>query len=296
MDSLSLESLRAFSVFAEELNFTHAAQRLSVSQPALHTRIQALAKNLGTVLYYRTGRRLLLTPKGSELADFAREVEVRVGDFGRRFREEEEMPVVLGAGQGAYLYLLGPGLRAFREAHPLRKLRLVTADGPTSADWVRSGRVHLGVGGGEAQGIRRLPLGRFEQVLVLPKEHRLARARRVRLQDFQGLELIAPPAPRPQRRALEQLLLGLDWKVSAEATGWDMVLHFLTLGFGAAVVNSFCPIPKGFVARPLEGFPQVEYSLYLPSGYVRSAARDLADFLVAHCPSGCGQARSIQMG
>ena len=65
--TLDGESLRAFAVFAEVLNFTHAAERLHVSQPALHARIRRLADTLGVELYRREGRRLLLTHAGEQL-------------------------------------------------------------------------------------------------------------------------------------------------------------------------------------------------------------------------------------
>jgi len=270
MDSLTLEGMRAFAVFAETLNFTHAAERLHLSQPALHVKIGELAKNLGMPLYVRQGRRLELTSKGHELAAFAREMEQRVGSFVDAFQERKQArPLVVAAGEGAYLYLMGPALKAY--AGPLQ---LLTTRAEETLEAVRSGRAHLGVGSftPPVEGVQLNPLCRVGQVLVLPAGHQLARHRALRLKQLQGISLIVPPAGRPQRQTLAAYLQGVEWTVAMEASGWPLILHFVKLGLGAAIVNSFCPLPRGFVARPLPELPEIRYEVALPLGYLRPEA------------------------
>ena len=78
IDSVRLASFR---MFAEELNFTRAAARLHISQPALHVQISTLADSLGLALYRRTGRSLSLTSAGQALLGFARDSERRTETF-----------------------------------------------------------------------------------------------------------------------------------------------------------------------------------------------------------------------
>ena len=70
---MNYDALQAFGVFAEELNFTHAARLLHISQPALHVKIQKLGDELGLTLYRKEGRNLYLTKDGTTVASFARE-------------------------------------------------------------------------------------------------------------------------------------------------------------------------------------------------------------------------------
>jgi DNA-binding transcriptional LysR family regulator len=258
----SLEALRAFRVFADTLNFTHAAEQLHLSQPALHTRIQELSKSLQTRLYVKEGRQLKLTAQGHKLAAFSREIEQRFRDY-----HQEDQPLRVAAGQGAYLYLLGPALRQFKQP-----LRLLLGD----AESVRGGHADVAVGPAPADATHLQVQNWKEvgQVLLVPKDHPLARKRSLKLKDCRDLALIVPPPGRPQRIQLDQLLP--PYQVAAEAIGWELTLHFVELGMGLAIVNSFCPTPRGFVAKPLVELPVVRYQVFLPKAYARPEAQNLA--------------------
>ena len=64
---LEVEQLRAFATLAEELNFTRAARRLGVAQPALSARISRMERRLGRKLVERSTRSVRLTQAGADL-------------------------------------------------------------------------------------------------------------------------------------------------------------------------------------------------------------------------------------
>jgi len=76
--------LRYFVAVAEELNFSRAAERLHLSQPALSDAIRKLEAELGFPLLRRTSRRVSLTPAGETLLDESREVLARLEEAVRR--------------------------------------------------------------------------------------------------------------------------------------------------------------------------------------------------------------------
>ena len=69
-----LRELRYFVAVAEELNFTRAAQRLHVSQPALSATVRQLEVRVGVTLLQRTTRKVELTAAGQTLLVHARMV------------------------------------------------------------------------------------------------------------------------------------------------------------------------------------------------------------------------------
>ena len=66
-DAIELRHLRAFVAVAEELNFSRAAERLYVSQPALSRQIRALERLVGCPLLRRSTHRVELTLAGEAL-------------------------------------------------------------------------------------------------------------------------------------------------------------------------------------------------------------------------------------
>jgi LysR family transcriptional regulator, low CO2-responsive transcriptional regulator len=270
--------LAAFEVFARELNFTHAAARLHLTQPALHAQVAKLGERVGAPLYTRRGRSLELTAAGVRLLAFAREARERESQLMADLRgEHAPAPVTLAAGEGALLYLLGDALRSFA-AHGDAPLRVLTRDRAGTLAALRDGSAHLGVTAVDSvpDGLVAERLVDAPQVLMVPARHRLARAARVGLADLAGERMILPPGDAPHRLALARAIASATRSEAAiepavEAGGWSLMLHFVRLGLGLAIVNGICTPPRGTRARVLGELPRVRYVLVRRAGAALSA-------------------------
>src|SRR5262249_48634859 len=132
--------------FADTLNFTHAARRVGLSQPALFERVRRLSGDLSVPLYERAGKHLRLTDQGLRVAAHAREAIARSERFVRELKGEvARESVTLAAGEGAFLSLLGPALARFA-ADAASELRLRTLGTPAACEAVRAGEADLAVG------------------------------------------------------------------------------------------------------------------------------------------------------
>ncbi|MEQ9500036.1 MAG: LysR family transcriptional regulator [Deltaproteobacteria bacterium] len=258
---MNYDWLFSFVEFAEHTNFTRAAEALHISQPALHVQVKKLTEAVGRPLYLKEGRNLRLTPEGERLAAFGRQVMAQGEDLVAELSGAPTGPLVLASGQGALVYLLGAAIRRFpKHRWPLR---LKTLGGPAAIEEVRAAQAHLAVVATNAppDDLVRQPLCRVGQVVVVPRDHRLARRRRLRVQDLAGEPLVVPPRGRPHRSMLEHMFASNDveLEVAVEATGWAPLLAFAKLGVGLTVVNDFCAAPRGMKAIPLRGAPPVQY-------------------------------------
>ena len=71
---MDLGALRIFLAVAEESSISRAAERLHYVQSNVTTRIRRLEENLGTSLFIRTGRGMVLTSAGQNLLGYARQI------------------------------------------------------------------------------------------------------------------------------------------------------------------------------------------------------------------------------
>ena len=127
----SLDSLRVFEAAARSLSFTAAAAELRVSQAAVSQRIRALEHYLGAALFYRRGRRLILSEVGAAymlpVRDALQRLDAATGQLFPRMGSKV-LSLRLSASL-ATLWLM-PRLPNFHDRHPGIDLRLITVISP----------------------------------------------------------------------------------------------------------------------------------------------------------------------
>lgn len=122
---MELRHLRYFVAVAEELNFSRAAGRMYLSQPALSQQIRKLEQELGVALFHRTKNHVALTEAGRALLDGARRVLVLVERTAREAREvggAEARHLKVGFPEYANHTPVADALQTFRRRYPYVEL------------------------------------------------------------------------------------------------------------------------------------------------------------------------------
>ena len=100
---MELRHLRYFVMVAEELNFTKAAKRLQVAQPALSRQIHDLEKEIGVQLFDRNSSRVFLTDAGRRFLNEVRVVlqhAAQAVEAARQVKAGAVGTIRLGIGKG----------------------------------------------------------------------------------------------------------------------------------------------------------------------------------------------------
>jgi DNA-binding transcriptional LysR family regulator len=114
-----LDLLLAFEAAARHLSFTKAADELSLTQSAVSRQIQALEESLGTKLFERRTRSLLLTEAGQRFEQVVEEVLAQLDDAAKKMRGVAPARTVTVTTTPGFASLwLIPRLNTYLQANP----------------------------------------------------------------------------------------------------------------------------------------------------------------------------------
>jgi DNA-binding transcriptional LysR family regulator len=298
---MELRHLRYFVSVAEELNFTRAAARLRVAQPALSRQIRALEEELETPLFERTRLGARLTRAGRVFFPRARAI---LGDADEAANEARTASGVisgrlsLGFPTGLHLNYLAPVLEALRRAHPRVDLDYVHALPPEQLKALRDGTLDVGFVTYPARldGFDHRVIWRVPYKVVLPARHPLARKSSFNLRDLRDQDFVF--CPREARPELYDELFrqcanaGFRPRVVKEVGGYPTsMLGLVSVGVGLAVLPHFerAERMRGIVWRPLLK-PRIaaQFALVWRPDHISRVGEELIAFAMRHFPAGAG--------
>lgn len=122
------DKLRIFHAVADAGSLTHAGDTLHLSQSAVSRQIRALEESLGTTLFHRHARGLILTEQGELLFEATNAMVKRIDTATARIRDSEEeifgeLKVTTALGFGTLW--LAPRLPKLYEQYPNLKIDLI---------------------------------------------------------------------------------------------------------------------------------------------------------------------------
>lgn len=243
---MDLRRIRHFNVLAETLNFSRAAERLHIAQPALSVSIQKLETELGTKLFERTPTGVLLTASGQAALLEARRLLYHGEQLLRTARDAAE-----GTGGklrigfvGSAIYRLIPTLiPSFRSQYPGVELVLREATSTRILEMLNEEALDIGIVRTpllQSHAATLHTLQRDSFVVALPRAHPLAAQESLRLADLAGEAFImysASDATGLQVAAMTACeAAGFLPKIAQEATQVPTVVALVESGLGIALV------------------------------------------------------------
>ena len=238
---MELRHLRYFVVLAEELHFTHAAERLHIEQPPLSRAIKELEDELGATLFDRDRRGTRLTPAGSAFLQDVRRV------FSALEQSRENVRAIAAGLQGSLRIAISDGtvdprLSAYlahcREEEPEIEIRLSEVPLSEQLRGLRSvdftiGFAHTAEVGDE---IIAEPIWHDPLILAVPARHPLLAHKEVPLTKLASYPLVLcdPQVCEGYSRELTRLLRLLEQEpnVVEHASSLDMMLTLVGAGYG----------------------------------------------------------------
>jgi LysR family carnitine catabolism transcriptional activator len=239
---MDLRKLRLFLAVVDHGGMTRAAEAAYVAQPSVSQAIRELETELGTPLFHRVGRRVVLTAAGEALVGPARQA-LRDVETGRAAVEAvagvDAGRLDLGTLPTLAIDPVAPMVGAFRHAHPGVSLALADpVDVDTLEELVATGACELGVSvrATTAPTLVSRQLGTQDLLAVLPPGTP-APGRSLSITALARFPLVTAPSGTATRGQLEEAFAdaGVTPHIAVEASQREAILPLVLAGAGATL-------------------------------------------------------------
>lgn len=224
-----------------ELNsFTHAAEALGYTQPALSQMVTSLEKELGVTLLSRGRHGVKLTPEGETLFPSIQETVNQFSSMRELVHDItslDEGTVRIGTISTLSCYWLPPLIEGFWKLYPNVKFALHQADYSTIPEMVSSGTVDMGfINPNMANGLKTTFLKAGNMLAVVPKNHPLAKKRKLTLEELAPEPFILLESGPQTAPAVNFLEHGLTPNVRLSSHEIRTVLTLIEHGQGVGIL------------------------------------------------------------
>ena len=243
---MELRHLAYFLAVAQEGNFTRAADRALVAQPAISQQILRLERELGEKLFDRTPSGVRLTEAGRVLLPHARAILAgadRARDALASLRGLTIGRLALGSVQtppAALARLLG----RFRENHPGVQLSVREAHTEPLVHALRDGELDVAlIGLGRRQetpsGLHARVIATEPVAVVVHRDHPLAGRTSVTLSQLRDQPWVTMPEGSGQRTMLDDAAraAGFSPQITAESSDMDLLVALAAQRVGIALIR-----------------------------------------------------------
>lgn len=258
---LDTRHLKLIVAIAEERSVTRAGERLYLTQSALSHQLRDVEQRLGTPLFNRVNKRMLLTPAGERLLQSARQVLAEL-------RCAEEDIAQIAAGDHGTLRIstecytcyhwLPEMMKEFSRKFPKVEVKIVLEATRRPLPALLNGELDLAIICPEKRDKRLAyqPLFRDEMVVIMPPNHPLAARLYITPKDFAEQHLFLY-TPLSESTVYNKVLLPAGIKPAriSEVQLTEAVIEMVKAGLGISALARWAvtePIATGkLVARPL---------------------------------------------
>jgi DNA-binding transcriptional LysR family regulator len=241
---MEIRQLRAFIAIVETGTFTAGAGRVHVTQAAISMQIRQLESEIGTPLFVRAPRRVLLTQAGEMLLERARRI---LREHDAALNELHELAGAecgrIRIGSASAMVSANPLpsiLKDLRTRHPRAEVSLISGTSEELAEKLLAGVldvafVSLPVA---AHGIEAEVLNEDEIVAIGPANHPLAARKTLALEELAGEKLILGEQGGNTRRLIDKAFEdnNLQPIISMELSRLDAIKGMVETGLGVGLV------------------------------------------------------------
>lgn len=246
IDKISL--YRSFAAVARCSGISAAAKELYVTQPAVSSDIQALEKELGVTLFYRTNRGVRLTYEGNVLYDHIRSAFAFIESGEDALRDISDLrngEIRIGASDMTLKFYLLDHLARFLRDYPHIRLSVTNNPTPQTLEALKRGEIDFGIISDAASDfenpeLEAIPVRKIHDIFVCTPDCPLASEKNISTDRLKDYPLIMLEKNTSTRHFLQTQPGYENLRPDIELSTSELLIEFALRGLGiAAVVEDF---------------------------------------------------------
>lgn len=247
---LEVRHLRLVSEVASLGSVTRAAERLHLTQSAISHQLRDIESRLGTALFYRMGKRMVVTPAGERVLRSATSI---LDDLRRA---EEDIRQIAREGSGILrlctqcntgYHWLPPLLKTFNARHPRIEVQINVDATTRPVEALLEGKLDLALVTSEVddRNVVVRPLFHDEMVLVVNPDHRLAGRKQVAATELASEHLLLYSSSRHDSFAFRRVLdpAGVEPARVSHLMLTEAILEMVKANLGVTIIAKWSVLP-----------------------------------------------------
>ncbi|MBP6156931.1 MAG: CysB family HTH-type transcriptional regulator [Polaromonas sp.] len=227
------------------LNLTEAAKALHTSQPGVSKAIIELEEELGIEIFARHGKRLKrITEPGHHVINSVEVIMRELGNLkriGEQFSKEDSGTLSIATTHTQARYVLPKPISELRSAYPKVNISLHQGSPEQVAQMLIDDVADMGIATeslSQYEQLVTLPCYEWQHVLVMPKDHPLAKKTNIRLEDLALEPLITYHPSYTGRTKIDRAFESkkLHPRIALEAIDSDVIKTYVRTGLGIGIV------------------------------------------------------------
>ena len=248
---LEVRHLKLVETVAKEGGMTKAANRLHLTQSALSHQLRDIEAKLGTPLFLRLNKRMLLTQAGERLlsaAPLVLDELKRVEEDIRQIALHREGILRISTECYTCYHWLPSVLKPFAQTFPRVEVRIVAEATRRPIEALLDGRLDLAITSATTRNRKLIfkPLFKDELVVIMSPDHALASRPFITAKDFAAEHLLVYSVPKEELTVYQKLLRPADVapKHVSRVELSEAIIEMVKAGLGLSVMARWAVAPQ----------------------------------------------------
>lgn len=245
---INLEYYKIFYYVASYKSITIAAEKLSISQPAVSQAVKHLEKDLSCTLFVRTPKGVRMTKEGEMLFSYVQRGYETILSGEKKLLEMlnlEKGEICIGASDMTLQFYLLPYLEQFHEKYPKIRVTVTNAPTPETLKHLADGKIDFGIVSTPIvphPHLKVTAVKEISDIFVAGKKFEHLKEKQLSYRKLEQYPVMCLEGATSTRRYVEEFLAteGVTLKPEFELATSDMLIQFAIRNLGiASVVSEF---------------------------------------------------------